>query len=214
MKLLGILLMFFALSCGQFIPIDTPNTPDIPGNGYVIKATAYIPITVKDDGKIYYAASGSQAITISVAGSVKFEIDDTNFITPTTTDVDLLDFGDLEITKLRDNQLSVCGPGGTDKCTTASLLVYTTGTAGDGLYNATDGYGLPMYSDLTGTPALIGLELVNATVMQQYTIPANRRVVRLANFSPTPLYNITVDSSNAGVGSYSTTLVIEFALSN
>jgi hypothetical protein len=58
-----------------------------------------------------------------------------------------------------------------------------------------------------------GLGSANAVIVQTLTgIPNNKNVIRHTDFSPTPTFNIDGDFTNAGAGSYSTTVVVEYAL--
>ena len=88
---------------------------------------------------------------------------------------------------------------------------YTTGVAGAGIWNAADGYGAPL---TTGSPAsTIGLGTTGAVNVQSYTIPSNKNVLNLSDFTGSPKYTFAADFTNAGAGTYSTTLVIEYGLS-
>lgn len=60
--------------------------------------------------------------------------------------------------------------------------------------------------------AVVGLGAANAHMIQQIDIPANKHTILLSDFSPVPVINIRGDFINAGAGSYSTTINVEFAL--
>ncbi len=159
------------------------------------------------------AATGSQGVTIVNATAVSFELDKTGFVVPAVSNA-VLDFGNLAISKLQDNNLKVCGSNGKTKCTKAFLRIYTTGVAGAGIYNSDDQYGAPLSAQLSGSAVqTVGLDPAGAVVMQTYTIPSNKKVLRLSDFSPVPRYNVKSDFTDAGAGDYSTTIVVEYGLS-
>ena len=119
-------------------------------------------------------------------------------------------FGTLQLANLQDNQLKVCGTNGKTKCGTAMIRIYTTGTSGAGLWNADDQYGAPITAGKS-TLAPVGLNASGAAIVQQISIPANKHVLTLQDFA-SPKYAMEVDFTQAGTGTYSSTLVIEYAL--
>ena len=153
---------------------------------------------------------GVQLINVVLATNVNMTMDSSAFALPVMSNA-LLDFGYLNITALHDNDLKHCGGDGNQKCTTALFRVYTSGTTGAGLWNAADGYGAPITvsGTLSGTA---GLGAANSVIVQTWTVPGNRNTVKVTDFSPAPHYNIRSDFSDAGSGSYSTTVNVEFAL--
>ena len=153
-------------------------------------------------------ASGNQAISATVAANVQFTLSNQNFSTPVP--VDVASYGTLDITKLRDNSLAVCGPAGTARCTTAILRIYTTGKPGAGLWNSVDGYGVPILT----TGHVVGLDVAGAYVLASTPVAAATRVVDLTQFTTTATYSIpvAVDFTNAGAGSYASTLVVQYLL--
>jgi hypothetical protein len=205
------------VGCGKRYPPvansgNPPLNPQINEKDVVIRASSSLPVKVNHrGGKKIFDASANQPVTVTNAAAVTMTLDNSNFTAPTITN-DLLDFGYLALSALRDNSLRVCGPSGNTKCTKAFIRVYTTGVAGEGLYNAADGYGAPMTSSLT-TPLSVGLGAANAAVMQSITIANSKRIVRLNDFTPTPNYNVKFDFTEAGAGDYSTTIVVEYGLS-
>jgi len=87
------------------------------------------------------------------------------------------------------------------------------GADGAGLYNSADGYGAPISSGLQNSASYsIGLGPSGAATLQSFVIPANKNVLRLSDFSPTPVYQLAADFTNAGAGTYETTVVIEYLL--
>jgi hypothetical protein len=206
--------------CGQSDP-DTGNEtgPEIgkpDASGAVIKARAVY--EVSSDGTSFTGrqvqsvtnATASVPVTVTSASSASMSLSTTLFVVPPIS-TELLDFGFIQISGLNDNDLRVCGTNGNQKCGTASIRMYTTGTAGAGLYNSTDGYGAPIQAGQS-TLATVGLGSANAATMQSISIASNKNVVKLSDFT-NPKYNVKVDFSNAGAGSYSTTMVVEYILS-
>jgi hypothetical protein len=136
-------------------------------------------------------------------------LDNNSLIVPAISS-QLLSFGSIKITDLLDNDLKVCGSNGKQKCGTALIRVYTTGVGGAGLYNTLDGYGAPILAGQTQLSP-VGLNVSGAAVMQTIAIPNNKNVLRYSDFV-NPIYTVNIDFSNAGTGSYSTTLIVEYAL--
>ena len=193
------------------------GTPEKPLNGVVqsdivVRSHATMEIIAGSAlGKPNFATK-NQPVPVSVTNAVQttMTIDTTAFNPPAITNT-VVDFGTIKVSGLTDNDLKVCGAAGNTKCGTAILRVYTSGAAGSGLYNAAEAYGVPMTASLT-TPLNIGLGQAAAAVMQTFTIAATTHVVKLSDFTPTPNYGIKVDFTDAGSGTFATTLVIEYAL--
>ncbi len=205
---LGMLAVVSMIGCGN----KEKPIQDVEQNDIIVKSQAVMEISSDSPvGKPHFATK-NQSVPVSVtnASQTTMTIDTSLFNVPAISN-SLLDFGNIVISGLTDNDLKVCGIAGNQKCGTAIFRVYTTGTAGSGLYNADEGYGLPMTSGLT-TPLSIGLGSGAAAVMQTISIPTSKHVVRLADFTPSPSYNIKVDFTDAGAGTFATTLVIEYAL--
>lgn len=211
-SVLSVSLLFLA-SCGQS-PSPSLQTGPVPPAGsdaWVVHARATLPISASTGGGGALRATDQNVpVTVTVAASTTMTVDSSKFVVPAISNT-MLSFGTLTVSGLSDNNLTVCGTAGTTQCGNAVLRIYTTGTAGAGLWNATGAYGLPITSSLT-TPLTVGLAVANAAVMQTFAIPATTHVMHLSNFAPTPTYTIQIDFSNAGTGSYSTTLVVEYAL--
>jgi hypothetical protein len=139
-------------------------------------------------------------------------MDSSQFSVPPLTG-DTLNLGILSISALKDNDLRVCGTNGKTKCTKAIVRMYTTGQAGAGLWNTLDGYGAPLKAGLSGNPMqTTGLNAVAAVTLQEYTIPSTKNVLNLSDLSQATSYAIEADFSNAGAGSYQTTIVLEYGL--
>lgn len=184
-KKLAYLILLTLVSCG-----GSDNAPD----GSVVLSRmelTLIPFSV-------LATSGSATFSTS------------QFIIPTISST-VLSFGSISITALSATNLNVCGNNGTKKCTSAVIRVYTTGVAGAGLYNATEGYGAPLRAGQNTTLVTVGLGVINAAIVQSITLASNKTSLSLSDFL-NPKYNVQADFSNAGAGSYTTNLVFEFAL--
>jgi len=206
----------FALVCALLVSAcgkskDTNPLSGLSPDDYVVKARAEFHVTTDPSARPFRAAAqATQPVTVALSPSTTMTLDNASFTTPTITNA-VMDFGSLKIATLTDNNLKVCGAGGNQPCGTALVRVFTTGTTGAGIFNAADNFGAPLTATLT-TPLSVGLLVANAAVMQTMTIPATKKVVRLSDFSPAPNYNFKADFTNAGAGSYSTTIVVEYAL--
>lgn len=191
-------------------PFDPPQTgTDVGG---VVKGTAYIPVEVAADGSMRPSASITYPVTIVNPPNVRFNVDTSKMVVPVISNT-MLEFGKAELSELHDNNLSVCGSNGSTKCTSAYVRMYTTGKPGAGVWNSADGgYGMPIYANMTGTPRLtVGLNAANAAIVQKITIGGNKHVLNLNDF-PTAAYEMRADFTEAGAGTYSATLVIEYGL--
>ena len=211
--LLGLVMIGLITACGKTPNDNAQKNTQFDENMVVVRSRAVMELSANADGSatIRAASSGSVPVTVTNAALTDMSIDTSNFKVPTVSNA-LLDFGSIALSTLTDNNLSVCGAGGNKKCGTALLRMYTTGTAKAGLYNAADDYGLPITATLT-TPLTVGLSVANAAILQTLTIPSNKHVVRKADFSPAPSYDMKIDFTDAGVGSFTTTIVLEYALS-
>lgn len=200
-------------SCSQSGSSGPRREGTLHGDPNFVSKGKFIAVIDTAAGVLSPAASATIPVSVIVAPDVAFTVDSTAFVVPTITN-DVLDFGSVLVTSLRDNGLKVCGADGKTKCTKALIRVYTTGVAGAGLWNADGGYGAPITTNLSGaTPATVGLEAAGAATVQSYTIPATKNVLNLSDFGATPKYLFNVDFTNAGAGTYGTTLVIEYGLS-
>ena len=201
-----------------------PPVGTIGGDGAVVKARSLI--TVSTGGasqsrllsliisQALAASNGSVPVSTTVSPSVTFSLDTSLFSVPSSpTAFAIDDFGFLQVGALKDNNLDVCGTGGNQHCGTALIRLYTTGTAGAGLWNAVDQYGAPITAGLSaGSMSTVGLNVAGAAIMQQVTMAANKHTIQLNDFT-TPKYDVKVDFTNAGAGAYATTLVLEYAVS-
>lgn len=223
-KILCFLLLQTLISCGS--ENTQQNTPEIAAldialspvgvprsDGSVVKSRAILNIGLGDTTQrkgLEFATSQSIPISVTNAASTSAAFSTTNFVIPSITST-ILSFGSISMSQLSDNNLAVCGSNARTQCTGAQIRMYTTGVAGAGVYNASGGYGAPLSAGQNTTLTTVGLNSTNAASLQTATISSSMHVLGLSAFS-TPSYNIQADFSNAGTGSYSTTLVIEYVL--
>ena len=205
--------------CGNAV---TPAVPEVtlpPLNGgdtqgVVVRARALFTVEMGDNSSpaANFLTTATQPVAVVQAPSAEMTLDNTQFAAPSPTPA-MLDFGQLTLSSLQDNNLRICGATGKLKCTQAQIRIYTTGVAGAGIYNSVDGYGAPLLANLSSaTPAPVGLNAGGAIVLQTLAIPANKNVLRLSDFSPAPVFDIAADFTNAGAGTYETTIVVEYVL--
>jgi hypothetical protein len=208
----------FVLSGSNAYSLELPVGHTAARDGVVVHSRTSITISANTNSKLISAESAESAVSsngisivVNNAPSTMSTLDTSLFIVPQITS-DLLTFGSLRIQSLKDNNLKVCGPNANEKCTTALIRLYTTGTAGPGLWNDADGYGAPIM--VGQDPAMmgeVGLGSENAIIVQTASIPGTKNVLTTLDF-PNAQYQVDVDFSNAGAGSYGTTLVVEYAL--
>ena len=199
----------------NFAPVGKPNA-----DGVVVKARSMFPVSMGDSSPLSLmnlfissalAASGNQTVTTTEAASTTFALDNSLFSVPSApTPFAVNNFGYLQVTDLKDNNMDVCGTGGTTHCGTALIRMYTTGTTAAGLWNTVDQFGAPITAGQT-TLAPIGLSVAGAAILQSIVIASNKHVGKLADFA-NPKYEVNVDFTNAGAGTYATTIVVEYAL--
>jgi hypothetical protein len=219
----GLMVAFSSIGCGQSVELThTPqlapvSTPD--EHGVVIKARSTFQVTTGNGGHAGLwdllipsaLASGNQSVNTTLAAATTFVLDNSLFTVPSNPVAFAVnDFGFLRLTSLQDNNLNVCGSNGHTHCGTALIRMYTTGTAGAGLWNSIDQFGAPISAGQS-TLATVGLTSAGAATMQQIAVANNKHVVTLADFT-NPKYDVSVDFTSAGAGSYSTTVVVEYAL--
>jgi hypothetical protein len=167
-------------------------------------------VEVVQDEMAEILGTGRRTYTIraTVKASTRFTISTANFGTPASPIDGELSYGSLDVSALRDNNLRVCGSNGSQRCTAAKIRIYTEGTPGPGLWNAADGYGLPIRS--AGHD--VGLNAAGAHDVATIAVGPNAAVLQLADFTAAPplAIPVAVDFSSAGVGSYRSTLVLEY----
>lgn len=210
MSAIALLSALFLVACGNATNFvghtPTHKSPPTSVEPVVVIAKATFPVVVGGMGVRLVGAS--IPVTTALAPSTTFTPNVSSFVVPVMSN-SMLDFGSVSITALFTNSLKLCGTGN-QKCGKALIRTYTTG-GGPGFWNA-DGYGMVMTAGLTPTNT-VGFTSDNATTLQTYTIPSGRNTLRLSDFSPTPVYLYQGDFTDAGAGTYTTTVVIELALS-
>jgi hypothetical protein len=213
MKYLLLILALYISGCGYFGPDyrdyrPKPEVPEVPYDEYIVIGKAIINISSED------SLSLAENITYVVANANVFTIDASGISTPVENG-DILNVGNIDVSNMKVNNLNQCG-GGSDKCTSAIVRVYTTDVTGSegiaGFVNTDDGYGIDVTaSESGGLSGTAGLDVAGAVTVDSYTIPASDRKLTSADFGGVS-YDIDVDFSNAGVGSYEMNLVIEIAV--
>jgi hypothetical protein len=202
---------------GQLTPVGTPDA-----DGAVIKARSTFEVstggttTARLFGFVIrsaFAASGTAPASTTLAASTSFSLNSSLFSVPSNpTPFAVNDLGYLQVGTLEDNDLRVCGTNGKTKCAKAFIRMYTTGAAGSGMWNTADGYGAPITAGQGSAFAPVGLNAAGAATVQQITLANNKNTLKLADFAD-PKYGIQVDFTDAGAGTYATTLVVEYGLS-
>ena len=207
-------LLVFLVGCGGPLTFSSGERLNDIGEDVVVRARIVLNINTKEQISLFdtliinsaWAAAKTHTISATLAANVSFDVDFSNLVVPAITN-DLLNFGSSTMIDLKDNHLKVCGVGGNQKCNVAAIRMYTTG-GGPGLWNAAESMSAP----LTTNAGTIGLTSVNAVIVQSYNIPLNKNAIKLSNF-PSPTYNLNADFNDAGDGSYTTDLTIEYILS-
>lgn len=215
-----------ALSCGSHTSSHrSPGAPPADkdeatadagpaGSGEVLRGHWEIPVASGGEGRtspntlfLKDEPSATQTISATVEASIKFVVGNSNFKAPVASG--LASYGSLDVTELRDNNLKVCGSGGKDLCTQGIIRIYTKDTPGSGLWNSVDGYGLPITSNANA----VGLNASGAFAAATATVGA-KKVLQLSDFTAAASLKIpvSVDFTNAGAGSFASTLVVEYVL--
>ncbi len=191
----------------------TASATEIPD--FVLKAKSVISISGLKNAQGLLATgptNGTQPITIINDPNTFMMLDASLFAVPAIAN-EILDFGYLQVGAVFDNNTHICGPDRNQKCGTAWIRTYTTGTAGPGLYNSRDGISAPLSAGQEGQPKqVVGLNPEGAVVLQTFPISTSRHTVKLTDFV-NPKYNYVADFIDAGAGSYATTIVVEYGLS-
>ena len=185
----------FLTSCGKSAWV----VPHISESDVVVKSRASIVVTTGGRGAV------NVPVTVTNSASSAMTLDTTGFVLPTISNK-LIDLGSLKLATLFDNDLKVCGTSGNQKCSKAVMRIYTS-APGAGLWNAADSYGAP----ITALGLGVGLGVSGAAVVQQIDVTDAKKVLRETDF-PALAYTVKADFTDAGAGSYSTTLVVEYAL--
>ena len=150
----------------------------------------------------------TKSVQSNVPLSVQFDISDQEFNPPTDPVEGIISFGKFVVTKLRDNHLKVCGPEKNQKCQKAQLRMYTSGTGGAGYWNDEEQYGLPIMSG----PVTIPLGDTERAIMSEVDLQGIR-VLRLRHFNDAAKdFPVSIDFSEAALGSYKTEINIEYVL--
>ena len=221
-------------------PLPPVGSPPTPADHYLVVDRAVIQLTQGPDGsytakiikpmfnlliptaQAYTGSTAPQATLTAItynnpASTVGFTLSQATTAGSYTGDI--LSFGNFAITGLDDNTLNKCSTSGVDsgagsaKCTQARIRVYTStgnlGTSTGVFCNSTDGYCVP----LTVNSTTVGVGVANAAYVQTLTIASNKNRLRVTDFTSAQAnFPVAMDMSNAGSGSYSATLIVEYVL--
>jgi hypothetical protein len=141
----------------------------------------------------------------------------TNPIAQTATDsTTKIDFGNVTIATLFDNNLNVCNSNPSPhKCNTAGFAAFMVTNAG--LVNGTDSSQIMPIDVSSPITVLTALSTTSPGLfLYSYTIAGNKNNVKLADFGAASNYTFDVqgDFSNVGSGTYTGTMTIVFFLAN
>jgi hypothetical protein len=219
MRYLFLVLTFLLTACGpEFMNKRTKR------DKMTYKKAGSVTLDVNTSSGAYYATATTITYTETSSGTVGIDEGSLN-TTPTPseddTNGDTVDLGSLTMGSIKINNLNQCGAGGTDKCTSAIIRVYTNDLGGadvdlGGFVNITDHYdGQPVTITGSSGDAVIGHKVDNAVTVSTYTIPPGDRRLRNKDFTDAGQslsFPMVVDFNNAGVGDYSMSIEIEVAL--
>jgi hypothetical protein len=214
---LGISVFLFLAACSQSsnqsetTPSPASPQPNVQADNAVVRGLAVVEVRTSDVALEAMDTAASTSVVYVNAPSVTFEIDPSNLVAGNMTG-DTLSLGNVKVTALKDNKLDLCGTSGNQKCTTAEIRVYTTGTvAGFVNTSETPNYGVPVFASGLNPTIALTLGKPGVAVQQLTNIPATKHNLKLSDF-PNPTYNVTSDFRDAGSGTYKMTFVIEYAL--
>ena len=163
----------------------------------------------------FLALQQTEVITYVSATTNGFSADVSSIVLTESANGEVLDLGSVTLDLLKVNQLNQCGVGNDEKCTSAIVRVYTTAVTGHngvaGFVNKDESYGVSVLAGEGSATESVGLTDANAAIVDTYTIPANDNKLTVGDFNGVT-YELEVDFSNAGAGSYEMNLVIELAV--
>ena len=219
MRYLFLALVVFLTSCGPEIINRRTKRDKI-----TYKRAGSVTLNVQATSGTLYATATSITYTETSSGTVNLNEGSLN-TTPTPVDDDAngdtIDLGSLAMGTIKINNLNQCGAGGTDKCTSAIVRIYTNDLGGanadlGGFVNITENYeGQPVTVTGSSGDVVIGHKVDNAVTLSTYTIPPGDKRLRNKDFinaGQSLSFPMSVDFDNAGVGDYSMSLEIEVAL--
>ena len=168
-------------------------------------------------------ASGTD-VSVTLPVSTSYALDLSSFIASPTISNQVISFGNLGLANtFYDNNIKVCGSSQNGQCTLASIRAYTapaTGVtnAGNGLWNANGGYGVPLsIKDSAGVAQEILLGQSASKLLESFQITSGKRVLTYSDWQAfggvIPSFAVSADFTLAGAGVYSATLILEYVLS-
>lgn len=192
-------------------------------NGQIVSHNRYKPVNLLDlilpKALAYTAGTPSASINISYTNvaATSFNLTAASILSVPTLSVDglTLNLGNIDLNTLDDNKLKVCSSvvgtqavSGTSKCNTAAIRVYAVSGDASGVFcNTAESYCIPM--KVNGNT--FGIGVANAQIPLTYTIPASTNRLLKSQLGTTT-FPLTVDMTNAGEGSFSSSVVVEYIL--
>lgn len=210
-KLFLLIAILFSYGCGT----DVDNQRSSPKSPEEMdwKVIGKVYLTTQIDRNL--ALQQTEVVTYVSATTSQFSADPAGIVPVESVDGETLDLGSVTLDQLKVNDLDQCGVGNDEKCTSAVIRVYTTEVTGfigiDGFVNTDQSYGVPVLAGEGTATESVGLTDTNAAFVDTYTIPANDRKLTTGDFNGVT-YELEVDFTNGGAGSYEMNLVIELAV--
>lgn len=161
-------------------------------------------------------------VSVTLPALTTYSVDTSSFIPNPTLSNASIAFGSLKLGQsFFDNNLKVCATSANGQCQSALLRAYTTQAAsvtnpGDGLWNAADGYGVPLYIKAAdGIEKTIQLGQSASQTIQTVGFQPSQKVLTATDFKiggNVKAYDVRADFTLAGAGTYAATIIIEYVL--
>lgn len=197
------ILLTFIVGCGEAERFDSIT----PEKDVIVRDRSTIVITASPDSGSYREAGSTSQTTVTVTNSLRnsMTVDFSMVSGHETATTDSFVLGNVVLVALQDNDLKQCGPNHNVQCNHAGIRMYVQSNTG--LWNSTDNYGTPLLANGLS----VGTSAANAAIVALYPVSPNQHAISLANFNPAK-YLMTANFSQAGTGTYSATLVLEYYL--
>lgn len=213
--------MFFTVSCGSDLSLLPTKDKKVVNtfysndailtehaDQYVVKGSWSAIIYHSEDGLNLSKSKFSFDSSTQVGRHTDFKVSDDYYSAPESLIDGVYSFGKFSLAKLRDNNLNVCGDSKDERCQSAAIRIYTTGTPGEGYWNFEENYGLPIYTGNLNVPHLNE----NALFVDEIDL-TGIRVLKLEHFSDkVKNIPISIDFSDAVYGEYQTEIIIDYIL--
>jgi hypothetical protein len=142
-----------------------------------------------------------QPVTAELGAQLDFLVDINNWYIPKCSS--LTEIGTLTISSIRDNELNQCGPLENEKCRTAVFQMYLGGTDASARFFVQS----PELS-------LSELQIDSPIIFDTITIPQDRHVLQLSDSNTGPRVTVYAYCQSPLPSDYSTSIVIEYGLSD